>query len=274
MGDEPGIEGRRVLAEGREAVVHEWVDGTVLRLMRSSEGAEAMARAGAASEAARRAGVPTPRVHETVEVDGRPGQVVARVDGPDLFAHLAANPLRLWRGADLLAEVQADLHGVTAPTSLPSTHERLRARLDGSDLVPPPAARRALDLLADLPEGTALCHGDLHPGNLLVTPEGPMLIDWSNATRGDPLADVARTQVMLQIGALPPSAPAVVRGLARGGRAVLVARWARGYARRRPVDRTALARWRVVAATARLAEDIEAERAALLAIADAGAAGA
>jgi thiamine kinase-like enzyme len=39
--------------------------------------------------------------------------------------------------------------------------------------IPAPA-----DLPAPLGEGTSLVHLDLHPGNVLLTASGPMVIDW------------------------------------------------------------------------------------------------
>jgi len=33
--------------------------------------------------------------------------------------------------------------------------------------------------IADLPTGLSTCHGDFHPGNVLLGKTGPMLIDWT-----------------------------------------------------------------------------------------------
>lgn len=42
-----------------------------------------------------------------------------------------------------------------------------------------------------------VAHGDFHPLNVLLGPEGPVVIDWSNGSEGDALADVAFSQVIL-----------------------------------------------------------------------------
>ncbi|MBR1160725.1 phosphotransferase family protein [Bradyrhizobium elkanii] len=66
--------------------------------------------------------------------------------------------------------------------------EALAARLRASTL-----ARSVLLEAADTPR---LCHYDFHAGNVLVTPEGqPRLtgiVDFENATAGDPLMDIAK----------------------------------------------------------------------------------
>jgi len=41
-----------------------------------------------------------------------------------------------------------------------------------------------------------MCHGDFHPGNVMLSDRGPMIIDWVDACRGNPLADVARTSIL------------------------------------------------------------------------------
>ncbi len=44
---------------------------------------------------------------------------------------------------------------------------------------------------------TVLCHGDLHPSNVILTDDGPMIVDWFDACRGEPVAEVARTSLLL-----------------------------------------------------------------------------
>ena len=39
--------------------------------------------------------------------------------------------------------------------------------------------------------GTVICHGDVHPGNVLVSPTGPLLIDWDLLCRASPAWDHA-----------------------------------------------------------------------------------
>ena len=47
------------------------------------------------------------------------------------------------------------------------------------------------------PRGTALCHGDFNPTNVIITPKGDWrVIDWSHVRLGDPCADVARTYLL------------------------------------------------------------------------------
>ena len=46
---------------------------------------------------------------------------------------------------------------------------------------------------------------DLHPLNVLMGPSGPIVIDWTNASRGDPWVDVAVTWALIVAGEVPTS---------------------------------------------------------------------
>jgi aminoglycoside phosphotransferase (APT) family kinase protein len=254
----------RKLAEGRQAEVFAWDTGTVLRLLRSADGDGENERQRAAMSAARRCGVRTPAVYDTVTVAGRSGLLLERIEGPDLLTLLGRRPWQVLAVAQQCATLQARLHTVPAPAMLPALGQALRAQIAGSSLVPADAAAFALGLLDTLPDGDRLCHGDFHPGNVLRSARGPVVIDWPAATSGNPDADLARTALLLRLGEPPPGAPLTLRLLASLGRRVLLAATLHAYHQRRAVDRERLARWEVVQAVQRLTVAIGRERAALL----------
>lgn len=77
------------------------------------------------------------------------------------------------------------------------------------------------DLLAELrrreaqvePWAPVLIHGDFHPQNILMTPDGrPAVIDWSAATLADPRIDVAMTTVLSATTGSPEEAKAFRAG--------------------------------------------------------------
>jgi Ser/Thr protein kinase RdoA (MazF antagonist) len=119
----------------------------------------------------------------------------------------------------------------------------------------------ALHSLAGMPDGDAPCHGDLHPRNILMTPRGPVIIDWIDATRGNPLADLARSLLLLA---------QTTRSCASPPRDSVARRFLAGYQRRyfqlRPAGREQLAAWRPIVAAARLSENIPQERDWLLSL--------
>jgi tRNA A-37 threonylcarbamoyl transferase component Bud32 len=162
------------IAEGRDSEIYDHGPGKVLRIARDRrslvEEAEVMSYV-------RAEGYPVPQVYDA----GEGYLVMDRIDGPTMLDH--AIPFRIGRDAKLLADLHERLHRIAAPPWL--TRE------------------------APLP-GDRLVHRDLHPLNVLIARDGPVVIDWSNASRGDPAFDVADTWVLFACGD-PPLNPIEAR---------------------------------------------------------------
>jgi aminoglycoside phosphotransferase (APT) family kinase protein len=259
-----GAAGRRLIGQGQEAEIFEWDDGAVLRLLRSSIDPEQAEREAAAMRAAADAGVDVPIVFGTTTVDGRAGLIMGRVDGPDLITLMGRRPWVVPRAARIVGMAQARMHEVVAPPELMSVHESARCKIDRAPALPRELAAFALEVLETLPEGDRLCHGDLHPGNVLLGRAGSAVIDWVGAARGDPAADLARTRLLLEIGSVQEHMPALVRHLNALGRGAFKRWYLRAYERERAVDTALVDRWEVVRAADRMNEDFPEERATLL----------
>jgi aminoglycoside phosphotransferase (APT) family kinase protein len=251
------------VAEGREAEMFAWGDGKVLRLLRPGFNPASLESEVRAIEVAYAWGVPVPRAGERVSVEGREGVVLERIEGTDLLTELGRAPWTVVRAARMCGEVQARMHGCRVEDeSLPALKPRLERKLD-SPLVPDDLAEIAKKRLATLPEGEALCHGDFHPANVIRSPKGPVVIDWPNAMRGAPEADVARTLLLLGAGE-PQSYSGVMRVLTKIGRNLFIWLYTGSYMRARALDKEQVRRWALPIAVARLAEDIVEERPRLL----------
>ena len=89
---------------------------------------------------------------------------------------------------------------------------------------------------------------------MLLTANGPVIIDWIDATEGHPLADVARSSLLMGF-AQPPSSGGLdwkVRLLRRWFHSAYLAH----YRRLHPFPADELARWRLVAVAARTSETV------------------
>jgi Ser/Thr protein kinase RdoA (MazF antagonist) len=252
------------LGAGREADVHAWGDDAVVKLYRPGFGghrAEAVALANLDGH-----GI-APKLIDTVDCDGRTGLVLERLGGPDMLSVLQRQPWRVLGLARALASTHLAVHQSQAPADLPELREVLAARIN--DVTMPPHLRvYALRVLDGLPDGDRLCHGDYHPGNVLLAADRVAVIDWPNAARGAPEADHARTRLLLRwADPLPDTAP-VFRALITAGRSVFAHGYARAYRRGSPQPLRQVESWLVVHAAARLAEGIEAEHATLIGFLD------
>ena len=132
----------------------------------------------------RQAGYPVPAV---LAADGA-DLVMERLAGRDMLADLASRPWLVARHARVLARLHDQLHQIAAPAGL--------RRPFGS--------------------GDRIVHLDLHPGNVMLTPDGPVVIDWTNAAAGPPGADVAMACLIMassDVDDLPPWLRPAVGGL-------------------------------------------------------------
>ncbi len=216
------------------------------------------------------AGLSAPRLLEMVLINGRPGLVYERVDGRPMLAEVTSRPWRVGLRSRELAQLHTKMLGTTG-TGLPSQKARLaRAIESGADTLGAPRLRAVLGILESLPDGHAICHGDLHPGNVVMTRTGAVVIDWMTATSGAPEADIARTLFLLAGTAIPDDVPRITRLVINTMRYRFADLYLRHLRQLFAVDEHLLVSWRSVVLAARLAEGIAEETAMLLSQVDAG----
>ena len=200
-------------------------------------------------------------------MNGRPGIVMKRLRGTDLLSVLGRKPWLVFRTGRLTGELHARINAARGPASLPRVkdvaQEILASLARREPAVQLDWIRRVLERL---PDGEALCHGDFHPGQLMLSDGECVAFDWAGAKRGDPLFDYARTRVLLTIAEPPPGTPLLLRFLAKVGRRLLISSYARSYERNaaEPVDHARVRQWTVVNLAVRLLENIPGERPRLL----------
>lgn len=266
MGAADGNDHLERIAQGREAEVFLLTDGRVAKVQRDPRDRARVEREATALRILLDHNLAAPEPHGFMTVDGRPGLVMNRLPGANLLDQLGRNPLRLDRMAESMGRVHASLHRITAPTQLPALRDELRGRIECAAPLSADQRRRALAVLDTLPNGDRLCHGDFHLGNMLGEPSEPHVIDWADATRGDPMGDMVRTALLLRVGNPPPGTSRLLRILAPIGGSLLSARYVTHYRRHYPVDDETFVRWRLVRAAARLDEPVFDEHPDLLAI--------
>ncbi len=186
------------IAVGRTAEIFAWGDGQVLKLIRPGFYSGLADQEWANALTVWQLGVSAPKPIDLVEVDGRRGVVLERIQGPTLTRCMQKHPLRLASYARLLARQQAALHAIHVP-GFPSLMDRAQENISNSNLLSPEMKERLLAKLAMLPEGDQICHSDFHPENILVGVRGPVVIDWEGCMRGNPSADVAVTCMFLRV---------------------------------------------------------------------------
>ncbi len=161
-----------------------------LRLLRAGQEGRCRREAGAMAAAAS-GGLPVPAVRAVGTWEDRPAMLMDWCAGHTLVDELLANHGSLCHMGRLFGETQAALHRIAPPPGLNT------GWLDASG--PEGGGIRAR--LAALPvRSNALVHFDYHPLNVLTDGERITgIIDWANASAGDPRADIARTLSILRL---------------------------------------------------------------------------
>jgi len=188
--DQPGP----LIGAGRAADVYALGENAlgeqrVLRRYRNGGGAER--EAGVMAHLAG-AGYPVPRVYDA----SGPDLVMERLDGRDMLADLSSRPWLVRQYARTLAKLHDRLHAIVAPPSL--------AQQFGP--------------------GDRILHLDLHPGNVMLTTRGPVVIDWSNVAAGAPAADVAMAWLIIATSEVD-APPLLLRPAVSSIRAALLRRF-------------------------------------------------
>jgi len=182
---------------GRTARVLVWDNDQVLKLFREGFTLSHVQKEERISRTVFEAGLPVPAVHGIVEVEGRYGIVFDRIDGPLMMEEMLTKPDELTYLTKLFAEIHAKMHTITMP-GLPSQRQKLASQIHLAPRLSEKEREAALSVLTRLPDGNKLCHGDYHPGNILMSSRGPVVIDCADGSQGNPHADVARSLLLLQ----------------------------------------------------------------------------
>ena len=253
----------RPLAEGRTAEIYPWKAGKVLKLYRKGWPISVAEKEACISRRARFAGLHVPASGSIVEIESRAGLVYDLQTEPSLLWTVNSRPWSLIGAAHLLAEMQVLIHSYVV-ADLPSQRSQFRQKIAESNPLSQTQKVALLRALDNLPDGNQLCHGDLHPDNILVGAAGPIIIDWPDATAGNPWADAAHTSLLLRFAELPSATR--LRPLIEAGRHAFHWFYLRRFLQLCPKDRWQFASWRPIAAAARLCDATPLEEAALLAL--------
>lgn len=234
--------GKRI-AHGLTSEIYE-VDGDrVVKLYFPWMGREKAEWEFSVTKALHAGGVPVPKPFEIIEADQRLGLVLECLHGISMMREVAKKPWRMISGTRQAARIQAQLHACRAPAELPTQRMQIEQWIARAKDLDPTDRVAARDALAKIKNGDAICHGDFHPENIFLTAKGPIIIDWSGGTRGDPIGDLARTASLIRHAEIPSDWPFFIRAFVRVSRGFLLNVYLRAYFEIRPGHAEELTFW-------------------------------
>jgi uncharacterized protein (TIGR02172 family) len=196
---------KKHIGAGAYSDVYAWDKGRVLKLFKDSVKDGDVDCEARVVKAVRSAGLAAPMVGEKINVNGRTGLIYERINGPTMFEYCKKKQSELPRCARIMTKMHAEIHMCNKVTGLKSQREWLKKLIGAGSTngLPEDLQIEMLETLSGMPEGDRLCHNDFWPGNIVMSKQGPVVIDWGGTAIGNPLSDVARTLVLKEVGLLP-----------------------------------------------------------------------
>jgi Ser/Thr protein kinase RdoA (MazF antagonist) len=234
--------------------VYDWDEGHILKLFHTWFPREDIEYEFKIARAVHASGVTSPAVRELIQVEGRDGLIYERVAGESMLAMFRHRLWMVFRYARIFATLHAQMHKSIFEADVPTLHGRLYDRIQRLDVLPTSLKNSLLDALRSQPEADRVCHGDFHPANLLIDGNNARVIDWIDASRGNPLADVARTSIILR-GAIEGKqiSNAFLKWFVKSFHSIYLDH----YFRLRPGGEEEYLRWLPIVAAARLDEGVQ-----------------
>jgi uncharacterized protein (TIGR02172 family) len=193
----------KCIGVGNTASIYEWEDGKVLKLFHQGYPGQAVENEYHNAMAIRDMNFAKPKAYEVISYEDRKGIIYDRVDG---------EPLLDWvmRNGDLqqCAIYMAELHKAMLHNEINNVayyKDFLKYHMSNAFLSSD-EKDKLLQLIDKLPGGTTLCHGDFHPGNIIISEGCTYVIDFMNICHGNDLYDIARTVYLVEYTPVPAKA--------------------------------------------------------------------
>ncbi len=258
------VKGLPLLARGGQADIYDMGDGKVLRVPRRPQDFDRIRYEYQVYLFLSGSGIAAPKVYEIVDVGGAPSIVMQRISGTSMMERIGRNPFSLGSEARELARLHVEILGLRAASPIIKEKDKSRHCMLASLSFTEAEKGLLIELLDSLPDGTAFCHGDFHPGNIIYRDGRGFVIDWSAASYGDFLSDVAHTYVLLTGVPRLQGVNAPMHFMQK----LLGKRIARVYldavSRSRPFDRELLMKWVVIKAAERTFYGLPSEKSGLI----------
>ncbi|MBD0383031.1 phosphotransferase family protein [Paenibacillus sedimenti] len=251
---------RKPIGVGRTAEVFEETEFTVLKLFYAHFPSNLAEREYRISHTISQLGLSTPKPVGRLILDGRQGIVYERIRGLTMVRLLGQKPWRCIKEARRLAELHHEIHKlhISNDLDLPKLRDDWSERISNTTLLNDAEKQEIQFRLNQMQDGDQLCHGDLHPDNVIIGDQ-VWIMDWMTGMIGNSAADAARTALILRTGALPSGAPKLLIVIIKIIQGWMSRAYMRHYLKLSGRTGLELEAWSLFAAAARLVESISDE---------------
>ena len=191
----------KIIGIGNTATVYAWEDGRVLKLFYRGYPKKSVEKEFYNAMAISNMDFAKPRAYEMISCEERIGIIYDRVAGESLLDWVMKTG-----DVEKCAVYMAKLHKAIIQnriSNVPNYKEFLKFHIPNTQAFNSNKREEALQMINKLPDGNALCHGDFHPGNILISNGNTTVIDFMNVCHGNFLYDIARTIFLVEYTPVP-----------------------------------------------------------------------
>lgn len=143
-------------------------------------------------------GLNIPKLYEVTKIDGKWAIIIEYIEGKTLQQLIEENPDKKDEYIERLVDIQKDILSHHAP-HLNRLKDKMHSKISMTELNA--TIRYELHTRLDAaPKHNKVCHGDLHPSNIIITKEDEAyIIDWAHVTQGNGAADAARVYLLMTL---------------------------------------------------------------------------
>jgi aminoglycoside phosphotransferase (APT) family kinase protein len=140
-------------------------------------------------------GLRVPNIIDVRKINGKQAIIMEYVKGDTLGELLIKNMDQVKSFLDKSVDIQMEIHNVRVG-ALESMNIKLQRQIESVKDLDDKLKGSIFKKLALMNVENSLCHGDFHLYNLIKSGEEVFIIDWVDASAGDPRADVCRTYIL------------------------------------------------------------------------------
>lgn len=190
------LEKMSLLAQGGEADLYEVDEYKILRVVRKNNSAP-FENEKIIFPVLIKNNILIPKVYEYIQIGKNQAEVMERINGNTMLDNLMRHPFNIRNQIVQFAKMHQQILSIHGGNNLYSIEEVIEGFRKKPLKVEKEIFDFVIQILRGLPTGDSVCHGDFHPGNILVQGDKKYIIDWSGVHVGNYVSDIAHTYLLM-----------------------------------------------------------------------------
>jgi tRNA A-37 threonylcarbamoyl transferase component Bud32 len=241
----------KMLAQGGEAVIYDIGDGKIIRVLRVA-GRQQFETEKILYPLLQKNNINVPEIYDYAEIEGRSAQIMQNINGNDMLEYLEHHPFCMNKLVKKLADMHTEVLNIEADSRMNTIKDKINYFLSRSLPTDKKLADFVIKLLEELPDKSNVCHGDFHPGNILMQNGKYYIIDWSGAYIGDSLSDIAHSYLIMKLVPFMPGHRKVQHAFIRFAGSLMAKSYLKQMSELKSFDFELFSKWTVVISFLRL----------------------